>query len=50
VCPTGCLEMAEAVVWLPRPADCVGCGACEAVCPTGAIRLPVVTRPTVPGG
>jgi NAD-dependent dihydropyrimidine dehydrogenase PreA subunit len=39
VCPTGCLEMAGALPWLPRPRDCVSCGLCVAVCPTDAVRL-----------
>jgi NAD-dependent dihydropyrimidine dehydrogenase PreA subunit len=41
VCPTRCLEPVGAVVWLPRPLDCVRCGACELVCPAGAVRVPV---------
>lgn len=39
VCPTGCLEMAGARPWMPRPGDCVSCGLCVAVCPSGALRL-----------
>jgi formate hydrogenlyase subunit 6/NADH:ubiquinone oxidoreductase subunit I len=38
-CPTGCLEMAGAAPWLPRPRDCVACDLCAAVCPVDAIRL-----------
>jgi ferredoxin len=33
-------------VWLPRPAECVSCGACEAVCPADAIRLPTAVTTT----
>jgi MinD superfamily P-loop ATPase len=40
-CPTNCLEQLGAVVWLPRPTDCVQCAICELVCPTAAIQLPV---------
>lgn len=39
VCPTGCLAMAAALPWLPRPLDCVSCRACELVCAPGSIRL-----------
>lgn len=41
-CPTDCLAMAGARPWLPRPADCVSCTACELVCPEEAIRLRAV--------
>lgn len=40
-CPMRCLERFGAVVWLPRPLDCVRCGACELVCPTAAVRVPL---------
>ena len=40
VCPTGCLELAGSLPWLPRPLDCVRCGLCVLVCPTAAIDLP----------
>jgi len=39
LCPAACLEMAGGVPWLPRPADCVSCGICADVCPTGAVTL-----------
>jgi len=39
VCPTGCLEMAGPVPWMPRPGDCISCGLCVGVCPTGALSL-----------
>jgi ferredoxin len=38
-CPTDCLEMAQALPWLPRPLDCISCGACVLVCPAEALRL-----------
>jgi NAD-dependent dihydropyrimidine dehydrogenase PreA subunit len=31
--------MAGSVPWLIRPADCVSCAACVAVCPVDAICL-----------
>lgn len=37
ICPTGCLAMAGARPWLPRPLDCVSCTACELICPARAI-------------
>jgi len=39
-CPTGCLAIAGGRPWLPRPADCLACAACEVVCPAEAIRVP----------
>jgi len=39
VCPTDCLEMAGNVPWLIRPADCISCSACVAVCPDEAIAM-----------
>lgn len=39
VCPTGCLEMAGPLPWLPRPLDCVQCGLCVRVCPSDALTL-----------
>jgi NAD-dependent dihydropyrimidine dehydrogenase PreA subunit len=39
VCPTGCLEMAGPVPWLPRPRDCVRCTLCVLVCPADAVRM-----------
>ena len=39
LCPTACLAMNGVYPWLPRPGDCISCGACEMVCPTGAIRV-----------
>jgi ferredoxin len=42
VCPTACLEMREALPWLPRPADCVSCALCGAVCPADAITVPAI--------
>jgi NAD-dependent dihydropyrimidine dehydrogenase PreA subunit len=45
VCPTDCLEqLASRTPWLARPMDCIGCAACELVCPVEAIR---VSRPDV---
>jgi len=38
-CPTRCLEMLGALPWLPRPADCVSCSACELICPDDAITV-----------
>ena len=39
VCPTACLEMAGALPWLPRPADCVSCGLCAVICPADAVTV-----------
>ena len=46
-CPANCLEITgpkahgdiRTVATLARPADCVGCGRCEAVCPIRAITM-----------
>ncbi len=40
ICPTACLEMLGPIVWMPRPADCVSCGACVLVCTPEALALP----------
>jgi formate hydrogenlyase subunit 6/NADH:ubiquinone oxidoreductase subunit I len=39
VCPTGCLEMAGPLPWLPRPRDCVSCTVCVLVCPVTALTM-----------
>jgi ferredoxin len=38
-CPTGCLDMAGPVPWLPRPVQCVSCTLCVLVCPADALHL-----------
>ncbi|MGE3803309.1 MAG: ATP-binding protein [Gemmataceae bacterium] len=40
-CPTGCLEQAGPMPWLPRPADCIHCGLCVLLCPVDALTLTV---------
>jgi formate hydrogenlyase subunit 6/NADH:ubiquinone oxidoreductase subunit I len=50
VCPTGCLEMAGPLPWLPRPLDCVSCGVCVAVCPAEALTLSPADDPGSPRG
>lgn len=42
VCPTQCLAMQGPTPWLPRPGDCISCGLCVMICPTGAITLRVI--------
>lgn len=32
-------EKGKYFAWVSYPADCVGCGGCLRVCPTGAIEL-----------
>ncbi len=39
ICPAGCLALAGAVPWLPRPGDCIECSACALICPVDAIRM-----------
>ena len=39
VCPTGCLEMAGPLPWLPRPIDCISCELCVWICPANALKL-----------
>ena len=39
VCPVACLEMAESLPWMPRPADCVGCAICVGICPVQALAM-----------
>ena len=48
ICPVQCLERWGHSVWLARPQDCLSCGACAAVCPTGAIRIPDFGSPSAP--
>jgi NAD-dependent dihydropyrimidine dehydrogenase PreA subunit len=43
-CPTGCLEMAGAVPWLPRPIECISCTVCVLICPTEALEMTVVSE------
>jgi formate hydrogenlyase subunit 6/NADH:ubiquinone oxidoreductase subunit I len=38
-CPTGCLEMAGPLPWLPRPRDCISCGVCVLICPVTALQM-----------
>ena len=39
-CPTGAVEMTPEGPVIARPADCVYCTDCEAVCPEDAVRCP----------
>lgn len=39
ICPTDCLEMNDAIPWLPRPTDCISCAACVVVCPADALSM-----------
>jgi NAD-dependent dihydropyrimidine dehydrogenase PreA subunit len=40
VCPMSVFEETkEGCVKVARPKECIGCGACEANCPTGAIKV-----------
>ena len=42
VCPTECLDMWNDQPGLKYPQNCVSCGACEMVCPTGAVVVPPI--------
>jgi NAD-dependent dihydropyrimidine dehydrogenase PreA subunit len=35
-CPVDCIQQGERMLYI-NPDDCIDCGACESVCPQGAI-------------
>lgn len=39
VCPVGVFAKEKGVVVVKNPSDCIGCRACEAQCPQGAIKV-----------
>ena len=43
-CPAFIIEMRDGMPFIARGIDCVECGHCVAVCPTGAIRDPLAMK------
>lgn len=39
VCPVNVFEIKKGKSVVVRPKDCIGCKACEASCPTSAIKV-----------
>jgi NAD-dependent dihydropyrimidine dehydrogenase PreA subunit len=39
VCPVGVFKKEGKKVIVARPEDCIMCRACEASCPTGAVKV-----------
>lgn len=40
VCPTNVFDIVNGKSIVARPQDCIECKACEASCPSGAIKVP----------